>query len=310
MDVTVKTTLAILVVLIITTAILLGNFITIVAFIKTPHLNTASNFFIIALAISDLVVGFSIPYDMVVHLMLSHDKVKEDYSQFAIICLGSVVPIIVSLIASSINIFLIAFDRYTSVAYPVFHRNFMTRRHAKILIALGVLLALLIGSVPLYSNNWPGNRNGKTFCTTLVISFNYFLAGPLAVVLCCDGLMIFMYIKIHKIASSHMPENSKPLKLVVIVLTCCLICWAPFMTCLFFATYEAQPSVKEKLVGISHGVYILSLVICFCNSFMNPIIYTWKMPDFREAALKILCLNTRDDQIRTTTAKEHTESSL
>lgn len=97
-----------------------GNFIVLLAFIKVKNLRTFSDYLILNLAISDLIIGaicipFYAPYVLTGRWSLGHGM-----------CLFWLVIDYITPAASAINIFIISLDRYIQVAYPLWARNNQT----------------------------------------------------------------------------------------------------------------------------------------------------------------------------------------
>lgn len=97
-----------------------GNFIVIIAFAKVKSLRNFSDYLILNLAISDLIIGavcipFYAPYVLTGKWALGH-----------VMCLFWLVIDYITPAASAINIFIISLDRYIQVAHPLWARNHQT----------------------------------------------------------------------------------------------------------------------------------------------------------------------------------------
>lgn len=96
--------------------ILCGNILTILAIRCSRKLRSiTSNVFIRSLAISDIIVGFTLPYHMAFYLGLGLGDMKH-------YCLARFFLIIMACCVSIYNLIAIAIDRYTAIVYPL-HYN-------------------------------------------------------------------------------------------------------------------------------------------------------------------------------------------
>lgn len=105
--------------------ILCGNTLTIMAIRCSRRLsNVMSNHFVLSLAISDLVVGLTLPYHIAFYLYeaLGQDK-ERCILRFVLLALGCT--------ASVCNLIIIAVDRYISIVYPLHYCRLITHRYVK-----------------------------------------------------------------------------------------------------------------------------------------------------------------------------------
>ena len=102
--------------------ILCGNTLTILAIRCTRHLsNVMSNQFVMSLAISDLFVGLSLPYHMAFYLTTTIGADKGT-------CILRFVLLLLGCIASVLNLFIIAIDRYIAIVHPLHYCKIITPR--------------------------------------------------------------------------------------------------------------------------------------------------------------------------------------
>ncbi|XP_059471522.1 tyramine/octopamine receptor-like isoform X1 [Neocloeon triangulifer] len=195
--------------LIIALAILFGNGMTILAIVKKRKLKTASNQFILGLAVADLLVAVSMPYNTVISILYNDVKL-ETYSDFVYSCLFSLVPVILSTVASNLNLLLIGLDRFLSISAPITHRNFVTIRKARLFVGCTFLLSIIAAALLIFWNNWPEQRTGN--CEILTITFNFFLYVLLPSYLSAVILILICYTRIFIVARSRARNANKPLK--------------------------------------------------------------------------------------------------
>lgn len=129
-------------------SIVCGNCLTIAAVQLSRRLRSVvSNLFILSLAISDLLVGFTIPYHLAFYL-----DVTLGESHF--VCIMKFFFNIVACCVSIWNLIAIAIDRYIAIVYPLHYSRWITRRTAITVIMIGWISGTLMGAIPLFWNNY------------------------------------------------------------------------------------------------------------------------------------------------------------
>jgi muscarinic acetylcholine receptor len=94
-------------------AILAGNILTILAVRFSRRLRSLiSNLFILSLAISDMVVGFTLPYHLAFYMGIGLGKIKGW-------CILRFFLVIMACCVSIWNLIAIAVDRYIAICYPL-----------------------------------------------------------------------------------------------------------------------------------------------------------------------------------------------
>lgn len=128
---------------IINVLVIFGNTLVIAAVIYTPRLQTITNYFIVSLAVADLLVGLTIlPFSMTSEVL----KVWVFGNTWCQIWLAVDVWLSTS---SIINLCAISYDRYIAVMKPVKYPSHMTSSRAKIVIAGVWIVSFLICFPPL-----------------------------------------------------------------------------------------------------------------------------------------------------------------
>ncbi|XP_065331866.1 adenosine receptor A1-like [Cloeon dipterum] len=277
--------------------IFLGNILTIFAILTKPILQTASNQFILGLAIADLMVAISTPYNAYVTFELK-DSDFDSYSDFAAKCLLSVVPVLFSCLSSNFNLILIAIERYFSICNPVAHRNFLTIRKARQGVGICFLLSAIAAILPVLWNNFPTNSKSSETCEVLTLKFEYYVYILLPTFIAAVLLILFAYTNIIKVALSKVANKSqakKSLKMMMTILCCYCITWLPQMICLFLVLYSAKSPKIDPIV--SDDIYAISFMLACCNSFMNPFIYAFNSKNFKEAFKQIIFRQKKSVQL-------------
>nr|CAH7737967.1 unnamed protein product [Callosobruchus chinensis] len=271
----------------------LGNVLTMLAISLSKRLSSMmANYFVFSLAVSDLLVGFSIPYHMLFY--------TTGFGSSKTSCLLRFVFTSFACASSISNLVVIAMDRYVAIVYPLHYSRFMTKKRVCFLIATGWVTATTMASVPLIWNDW---HEGVRCELVHVVPHNF-----LAWVVCPTfaltwTAMLLLYSRICREANGHVKRirettgtglqdgqvistttrDSKSFQLMLMILGCFTVCWLPYFVVTMYL-HELIPNVYE-----------ISLNLAMANSSMNPLIYAWKNANFRKAFLSLLKCRTPDD---------------
>ena len=72
--------------------------------------------------------------------------------------------------------------------------------------------------------------------------------------------------------------NIKIARMTFLVLIILIFCWLPFLVInIIKSVHSDQPSPWQ------HWMFEVTVELLYCNSFMNPILYSWQNSDFRNA---------------------------
>ena len=207
-------------------------------------------------------------------------------------------------LCSSMHLVSIAVDRYIAVLHPLRYNEFMTPKVVNILVAVAwaasiICTGLLIGT----ANYIPG----VSLCTLPDIVPQPVLITVLHVVLTSLIMaMFFIYGRIFWVArkqlkqihamlpssgdqeykSSRMARELKAARQFSTIVLVFFICHASFIIVLGLGYIE-----KGVIMPMSTYIlcYKISLIVIFCNSGLNPLVYALKFKDFRQAFKRILC---------------------
>ncbi|EZA62475.1 Alpha-1A adrenergic receptor [Ooceraea biroi] len=290
-------------------AIVLGNALTIMAIVWSRRLRSVmSNYFILSLAASDLLVGLTLPYHLAFYMTDTlHHKKFFCILRFVVVnlgCTGSVY----SLIA-------IAIDRYIAIVYPLSYNVYATHRYVLLTIVITWICTLSTSLIPIYWNNFESSRR---CIIDEVLPRYYILAIELpSFILCCTA-MVLLYWKIWKearmhrrrmtrnvvssIAQTNTKTDRKSNQVVILILGCFSISWLPFCVIAITRIFFVKTPLMNTFYRFAH-------VLALANSGMNPIIYAWKNANFRRAFQKILHFKSPNSDLnssfRTYLEKQH-----
>lgn len=127
-------------------AIVLGNVLTILAIAWARRLrNIVSNYFILNLAVSDLMVGVTLPY----HLAFYVDSMLHRNKS---VCISRFVMISLACGGSIYNLIVIAIDRYLAIVHPLSYNAYATKRRVLLIIVIAWICTMGMSSIPIYWN--------------------------------------------------------------------------------------------------------------------------------------------------------------
>lgn len=127
-------------------AIVLGNVLTILAIAWARRLrNVVSNYFILNLAVSDLMVGVTLPYHLAFYV---DDTLHRNKS----VCISRFVMFSLACGGSMYNLIAIAIDRYVAIVYPLSYNAYATKRRVLLIIVVAWICTMGVSSIPIYWN--------------------------------------------------------------------------------------------------------------------------------------------------------------
>ena len=249
---------------------ILGNAMLCLLFATHKTLRTGQNNFIISLSVSDMLVGLSV-------IPCEYCRWKASENQLGMECplfCGSVISF--NMIASVINLVLIACDRYLSIEKPFVYSRLFSKRKSLIIIALGWSISISTTVIPLI---WQVGLSDKIVSQQSKFLINLIYSGFLFGLTILAGLLLLAsYYKIVKTISrktrSTRERRSNPAGVRVCIIS----------TALFFVSW-VQYSVVEILlqsnIMISSELMDGTYFIFMLSPCMDPMLYAYYRHDFR-----------------------------
>ncbi|XP_074535607.1 trace amine-associated receptor 1-like [Halichoeres trimaculatus] len=287
-----------------------GNLLVTVSVSYFKQLHTPTNFLIVSLAVSDLLVGVIIMFPRMIHFLES----CWYFGDF--LCKVSLSSNVMFITASIINLCFISIDRYYAVCQPLLYRSRITDNTVLVMIVVswGVSVFIgfgmvffqlsVLGSEEFYNKNVACEGGCFLFQTKLSSTLSSFLSFYLPGV-----ILLGVYLKILLVAqkqfrsiqragcvSSVKPSNTsqtKATKTLAIVLGAFLSFWTPFFVIIIidpFIGYSVPPEVFETVLWLG-----------LLNSALNPIIYAFFYSWFRKAFHLLISGNMFKSDISETT---------
>ncbi|XP_041662955.1 trace amine-associated receptor 1-like [Cheilinus undulatus] len=269
-----------------------GNFLVTFSIAYFKQLHTPTNYLILSLAMSDLLVGMVVMFPNMIRLVESCWYFGDFLCN---ICLSFNVSLIT---ASIINLSFISIDRYYAVCHPLLYRTRISTNVVLIMILLcwtispiigfGMIFMKLniLGIEEFYYNHFMCEGQcalvqGKISSTVSSI-VSFYLP---AIILLGVYLKIFLVAQrqfkniknagcVNSVKTSN-KSQTKATKTLAIVMGAFLSCWTPLFVCVITNPYVSN-SIPQLLLE--------TLVwLGYFNSAMNPIIYAFFYSWFRKA---------------------------
>ncbi|KAK7925697.1 hypothetical protein WMY93_008007 [Mugilogobius chulae] len=300
-----------------------GNVLVCWAVSINTTLKNATNYFLVSLAVADILVGcLAIPFAIIISIGIHLDFYG---------CLFLACFVLVLTQSSIFSLLAIAIDRYLAVKIPLRYKELMTGKTAREIIAILWILSFVIGLIPFFGwnekqNGCPNGTSELTNNTTMgscrrsksqwkdfvyscklecyfetvvdmqyMVYFNFFVCVLLPLL-----IMLGIYLKIFTVArkqlrqielkcvgngESHnhglLQREIRAAKSLSIIVGLFALCWLPvhILNCLtLFYRDLKKPDV----------VMYVAIILSHANSAVNPIIYAYRIQDFRNTFRKIL----------------------
>ncbi|KAJ7305176.1 hypothetical protein JRQ81_011082 [Phrynocephalus forsythii] len=297
---------------------LLGNTLVCAAVVKFRHLRSkVTNFFVISLAISDLLVAVLVmPWKAVTEVV--------GFWPFGLFCETWVAFDIMCSTASILNLCIISMDRYWAISSPFLYERKMTRQVAFMMIGVAWMLSVLISFIPVQlrwhkaSEVAPARRADGDVNVTWIpeescdssLNRTYAISSSFISFYIPVAIMIGTYTRIFRIAQQQIrrissleravehaheislknsfKKETKVLKTLSIIMGVFVCCWLPFfvLNCMVpFCDHDLQK--LRELPCVSDTVFDIFVWFGWANSSLNPVIYAFNA-DFRKAFASIL----------------------
>lgn len=253
-----------------------GNVLVILAFKKFRTLRQVTNYFVVSLAVTDILVAvFAMPV-WVAHLVTGPQFFAE---KTLLQILWTLTEIMLS-IASIWHLTFVSIDRCLCITNPFQYHTLITTFRANVIIATIWVYSILSASLAPIFWKWEGYN--------LVLTIlNYGI--PVTVIL-------YSYVKIFRTAHYQakqidmmingkarrfsLAHEVKAAKVLGVVIGAFIVCWSPFFALnLIYYICKCPPS--PLTVSIAKWMH-------YVNSMLNPIIYGVMNKDFRSAFKKLV----------------------
>lgn len=267
--------------------ILIGNIFTIYVFwIHRARLKRTS-FLLINLAIADLLVGATEPIAIVtgaIHRHFQGNKTDEvlvsNQDSFSVI-----IPTMFSC-SSLFFLVLISLERAYAVVCPLRHRLASNKSYIWCIVTVWVIGGF-VGAVLLLdtANMWSHEISQYIICS-MIFSALAIICGSYWSIR--NKLYSRDVPAINRNSRNNTEQNIKLSKTLCIVTAASCVCWLPG-SILYFVNAVCK-------CYISMGALYATTLFNIASSFINPVIYSFRMPIFKEPLSKLKPRRTRNDR--------------
>lgn len=300
---------------------IVGNIMVILAVVCNRHLRTPTNYFIINLAIADLLLGTTV---LPVSATL---EVLDSWVFGRIFCDIWAAVDVLCCTASIMSLCVISIDRYIGVRYPLQYPSIVTERRALLAMLAVWVLAIVISIGPLLGWKQPPSQD-DTVCLITEEPF-YALFSSLGSFYIPLAVILAMYCRVYIVAKrttknleagvmkERMQNSSSELTLRIhggtkgsgggasagrstlsvkllkfsrekkaaktlgVVVGMFILCWLPFFLTLPIGSFNSSLRPPETFFKV---IFWLG----YFNSCLNPIIYPCYSREFKQAFIRIL----------------------
>ena len=249
-----------------------GNLLTLVLFAATKPLRRKSSFLVLNMhmTFADLMLGaFTLPF----YIYLVGDDyqlwtAKYDFEHMAYKIFDASFDNIF-LLGSYISAASISCERFYAVFWPFKHRSLSTRTYRITIFSIwtfAVLLSTLITFLYVSSS----------FESSLYVFIPVVLG--LTVIICVCNIAIWRNFQRERVATQHRngaSRNRRLTKTLLLMSTLALVCWLPLII-LNILINMTKTSIPRKF-------YLMVNILNYSNSFVNPIVYVFRIPEFQQA---------------------------
>ncbi|NXL12915.1 GALR2 protein, partial [Setophaga kirtlandii] len=290
-----------------------GNSLVLAVLLRNGQVKNTTNLFILNLGVADLCfILFCVPFQATIYTL-------EGWVFGPFMCKAVHFFIYLTMYASSFTLATVSLDRYLAIRYPLHSRELRTPRNALLAICLIWGLSFIF-SGPYLSYYQEFQLANLTVChpiweisqrkimDTCTFIFSYIIP---VLILSLTYVRTIRYLWRSVDPLQDMSESKKAkrkvTRMIIIVAVLFCLCWLPHhlvILCVWFGYFP-----------LNHSTYvlrILSHVISYANSCVNPIVYALVSKHFRKGFKKIFsCLLRKKAAHRVHVAQAaHTVSTL
>ncbi|XP_061842678.2 trace amine-associated receptor 1-like [Nerophis lumbriciformis] len=268
--------------------IICGNLLIIMSVIYFKQLHTPTNYLILSLAVSDLLVGLLI-------IPLSREFSK-DYCKThgGLVCRAQQCFKVTLTTASILNLMCISIDRYYAVCKPLLYKTTITVSVVVFMILLSWSSSFLLSVGFVFATLHYAKCGEECYIYVFMVNVSgpiltFYI--PMIIILCIYAKIFFVAQKqARSIQNRTYPSRtpgatvrkmeSKATKTLAIVISAFLLCCSPFF---IFIMISFISKVSVRFVGAE----VLSWLV-MSNSMLNPFIYAFFYSWYRSAFKKVI----------------------
>ena len=257
--------------------ILISNTLAIIVFTRSKLLRKRTNYFLLCLAIADIIVGL-ISLPMFLHTLVAYtESGGRTLPKFV-----KQVPIALDIFAGFASVFaltVISLERLYSVALPNWHRTTPCYVYGILMTIIWTLAAILLTFRILEDEKIVPKQ------TMLYLTIVTFLICLVVICLAYVGIWIKVVQRMHEKTKKALEKDKKLAMTLFLVTSIFVLSWTPIQAMNMYMSLSGVCAVScsKHIVTMIYFTKMMQ----YANSFINPIIYTFKMPDFRRVLLSL-----------------------
>ena len=277
-------------VLLVSVAIVTVNLLSIILFIKNSDLRTRGMYLVINLTVADTLVGVISSLEL-----LSFPSKECKYANSLNVRFNREGKIITWFLfywfpfTSLTNITVISLDRMHATFRPFRHRVVKKWVYGVTISVVWVLAGMISTAIMmlfLFDKEWPPLRHQY-------FSQSYCLLCLFVICACYASIIV-------KICCGARPQHhgaarwQRKLTVTLLIMTIVsLLLWLPFAVVTF--VYHTTDSIRSLSYTKIRRLNMYLLLLFYTNSFVNPVVYTIRMPEYRKALLLLLTRRQRQN---------------
>ncbi|XP_071380361.1 somatostatin receptor type 1 [Centroberyx affinis] len=268
---------------------LCGNSMVIYVIFRYAKMKTATNIYILNLAVADELLMLSVPF-LVTSALLRH------WPFGSVLCRLVLSVDAINMFTSIYCLTVLSVDRYIAVVHPIRASRYRRPTVAKMVnLCVWMFSILVILPIIIFSTTVP-NSDGSVACNMrmpeperrwmAVFVVYAFLMGFLfpVIAICMCYILIITKLRVVALRAGWQQRRKSERKITVMVMmvvTVFVICWMPFHVVQLVSVFlqRHNPTLSQ-----------LAVVLGYANSCANPVLYGFLSDNFRRSFQRILCL--------------------
>ncbi|XP_055052834.2 somatostatin receptor type 1 [Misgurnus anguillicaudatus] len=263
-----------------------GNAMVIYVILKYAKMKTATNIYILNLAIADELFMLSVPF-------LAASAAVHNWPFGSLMCRVVLSVDGINMFTSIFCLTVLSVDRYIAVVHPIKAARYRRPTVAKVVnvcvwgLSLLVILPIIIfaDTVPAQDGGvdcnflWPETSWSEAF---VVYTFLLGFLLPVAAICMCYCLIVTRMRAVGLKAGwlQRRGSEKKITRMVLLVVAVFVLCWMPFYIVQMISVFRKPPDPM---------VTQLFVILSYANSGANPILYGFVSDNFRRSFQRIIC---------------------
>ena len=251
---------------------------TIVLYALSKRLRKKSLFLIVNMAVADLILGAVLLPALVYIIGVDYQLWTASGQTHSYTVIFVFTADTVFLQGSLLSATAISVERFYAVYWPLEHRTLSKRSYRNVIFVIWTF-SITVSTIFIVSF-FTSTAHADDALILAYICFHLILLYfcILLFIVCGCNIGIWRKFQQRRFASQHQnraSQNQRLTKTLLFVPVITLLSWVPFVSVLILNFSRAFSTFKTALR--------IAVILNFSNSFVNPIVYTLRIPEFRQA---------------------------